>query len=194
MRTLCLTQPEREDRWKLARQEFDRVGIDAEPFYSIPDRTPYISFCLSQKAILDEIASGADQSVLVLEDDAIFTDFKRLGAIQLPGGWDCLYLGANVREAAPQRVTGDLFRLRSAWMSHAILYSRDLARVISQNYKPLEDGMYDDWLSREVLPKYNCFLMAPMIAWQRPGKSDLWGIETDYTGAFDAINERLSKL
>lgn len=183
----CLNQADRPDRWELAEAEFKRVGIEVQRFYSIPDKAPYLSFCLSQKAIIEDIAKRELQTALVLEDDCIFSNFENLDnyMAQLPKNWDIFYLGANVTDSKPKRISDNIFKIRHAWTSHAIAYKLGAVKMINQEYSPQVHGMYDDWLSRNILPKLNAFVCIPMIARQRAGYSDLWGKWADYTGAFD---------
>ena len=130
----------------------------------------------------------------MLEDDCIFKDLKHLQAAidELPAGWDVLYLGANItdmvfgiKENPPLRHSQHLYRIRRAWTSHAIAYTREAAMRIATVYSPHTCGMYDEFISSNMLGKMNAFLVNPMCAFQRPGKSDLWGGHTDYTGAFE---------
>lgn len=138
------------------------------------------------------VATGKD-TLLALEDDVIFRDLHMLPAAirELPHNWDILYLGANItdmvfgiKENPPIRYSARLHRIRRAWTSHAIAYTRRMADIIVRHYPVGTFEMYDNWVSGNILGHYNCYLVNPMVAYQRPGKSDLWGCETDYTGAF----------
>lgn len=133
-----------------------------------------------------------------MEDDVIFKDLAPLDAAiaELPENWDVLYLGANItdgvfgiKENPPVRYSAHLWRLRRAWTSHAIAYTREAAERICRVYDPWVNGMYDEFLSSTMLPKLEAFIVSPMVAWQRPGKSDLWGGNADYTGAFEWGNK-----
>jgi len=189
---ICLNQKSRPDRWKQAQSEFKRVGISADRFEAIEDSTPWKSFCMSQHAIIRQIAMYGYDSTLVLEDDVQFHRFKSLQFYmsQLPDDWDLFYLGANVREENPEKVSTNIRRLRNAWTTHAIAYKLKAAKHIAQQYHP-DNGMYDDWLAREILPVMNCYICAPMVAYQRPVYSDLWGTDADYTGAFVDADRRM---
>lgn len=111
---------------------------------------------------------------------------------ELPEDWDVLYLGANItdgvfgiKEYPPTRYSDHLYRVPKAWTSHAIGYSRKMAETIANFYPVGDYHIFDNWLNEFVLPKYKCYLVNPMVAFQRPGFSDLWGNATDYTGAFE---------
>lgn len=197
----CLNQDSRPDRWKLAVEELDRVGlIDYKRFLCIPADQPIKSFCLSQYAMLKTFLTTGKQTLLILEDDVVFEQLDRLdkALADLPEDWDMLFLGANITGGVtnivarpPVRVTDNLYRIRAAWTTHAVAYTREAARKITCAY----DGksMYDAWLSEEILPQVKAYLVNPMVAFQRPGKSDLWGIETDYMPAFIEGNKIMSK-
>lgn len=131
--------------------------------------------------------------LLAMEDDVIFRDLDHLTSAlaELPASWDIVFLGANItsmvfgiEQHPPLRFSDHLYRVRRAWTSHAIAYTRRMAEIIVRHYPVTTFEMYDNWLSENLLEHNNAYLVNPMVAWQRPGKSDLWGIETDYTGAF----------
>lgn len=147
------------------------------------------------------LATGA-KTLLAMEDDVVFRDLapleKAIG--ELPVNWDILYLGANItdmvfgiKENPPVRYSDHLHRIRRAWTSHAIAYTRSMVETIVMGYPVGTYEMYDNWLSVNILPHYNAFLVNPMVAFQRPGKSDLWGCQADYTGAFLEGNKIMSK-
>lgn len=187
-----LTQAERKDRLADCIAEMRRVGITAHPFYSIQAGQPYQSFCLSQKQMIKEFFESEGKTFLGLEDDVIFRNMTHLWEAmkELPDDWDIVYLGANVTDEKPERYSKHLRRIRSAWTTHAIGYNRKILKHILDNYKGWEEnGMYDDWLSREVLPKFKCFVITPMIAWQRPVFSDLWGKNVSY--GWESIENKL---
>lgn len=151
--------------------------------------------------MLKTFLSTKAKTVLLLEDDAVFRNLEALPAAlsELPADWDVLYLGANItdmvfgiKENPPVKHSEHLYRVRRAWTSHAIAYTREAAERIVTVYDPNTCGMYDNFLSEYMLPKLNAFLVNPMVAYQRPGKSDLWGCATDYTGAFEWGNKFMS--
>lgn len=192
----CLNQKERPDRWKLAIEEFDRVGLEnVEQFFSIPAEQPYQSFCISQYAMLKSFLGTNGGHLLTLEDDVVFNSYDHVdkAMMELPGNWDVLYLGANIRGQKPQYYSSHLRRITLAYTTHAIAYSRKAVEHIVNSYNPYNFEMYDSWLSDNVLGKFNCYVMSPMIAFQRPGiHSDLWGVVTDYTSCFEDGNKMMA--
>lgn len=139
------------------------------------------------------------KTLLTFEDDVIFQDLQHFEAAcsELPAEWDMVYLGANItdmvfgiKEYPPVRYSEHLYQVKRAWTTHAVGYSRKMADIIVRHYPVQEFNMFDNWLNENILPHYKCFLINPMVAWQRPGISDLWGgVDTDYTGAFEWGNK-----
>lgn len=195
----CLNQDSRPDRWSQAIEEFARVGLDkVQRFACIPADEPFKSFCLSQYAMLKTFVATGAPAGLLLEDDVVFQALDHLpkAFVELPEDWDILYLGANItdgvtgiQEKPPIRFSDHLYQVRAAWTTHAVAYSRAMALKIISTYPVHTYEMYDQWLNQQVLGSHRCFLVNPMVAFQRPGKSDLWGQETDYTGAFEWGNK-----
>jgi len=147
------------------------------------------------------LATGA-KTLLALEDDVVFQDLAPLehAVAELPPTWDILYLGANItggvfgiKENPPQRHSDHLWRVKRAWTSHAIAYTRSMVETIVARYPVHTYEMYDNWLSGNILPHYNAYVVNPMVAFQRPGKSDLWNCQADYTGAFLEGNKIMSR-
>jgi len=190
----CLNQDSRPDRWEQTKAELSRAKMEGvERFSSLPADQPFKSFCLSHYAMLKTFVASGQAVGLLLEDDVLFQSVDHLQEAlnELPEDWGVLYLGANItegvtgiKERPPVRFSDHLWRVRSAWTTHAVAYSRAMAVKIISTYPVHQYAMYDQWLNEHILSNHQCFLVKPMVAWQRPGKSDLWGQETDYTGAF----------
>lgn len=191
---IVLNQKERTDRWSLLEDELKRVGISTyEQFYSVPADQPYKSFCISQWAMLNKFLESDGNYLLTLEDDVLFKNVDHFGEamLQLPYNWDILYLGANIRGRRPDYHSMNLRKIHIAYTTHAIAYSRKMVVYIVNSYNPYNFEMYDSWLSDNVLGKYNCYVVNPMVAFQRPVFSDLWGVYADYTSCFEDGNKMM---
>lgn len=176
-----LNQQERIDRWLLCQRELARVGIENySQFYSVPMDPPMKSFCFSQRELINTFLREGGDTLLALEDDCLFDNLSPLEAAidQLPPDWDMLYLGGNLRGINPRPYSENLRIPQNPWQTHAIAYSRRGANKI--NYDPSTGQMFDDWLAEKIF-QFKVFLVAPMVAWQRPGFSNIWGANTDYT-------------
>lgn len=184
-----------------AMEEFKKVQLDITPFYALPGADPFQSFNRSQYAMCNKaynlcIDNWENHPAIFFEDDVIFkeTDHLHEAIHELPAHWGILYLGCNLTDPLPRRASKHLVRVFSAWTTHAVAYSWPVLQYIITHYNADKDGMFDDWLSRNVLTRFPAYVVNPMICWQRPGKSDLWGNMTDYTPCFIGGNEKMAAL
>lgn len=181
----CLTTENRKDRHRTVVREFKKFNIEPEFFYALPAIGPHQSFNLSTKAILQKFLASSDETLLFLEDDVCFVEPKEIfhkAVEELPLNWDILYLGANIREK-PTRYSDHLFKVTNCWTTHAILYSKKVVEVILRDYPNESERMYDNYLG-EMLKDLNAFIVAPMVAWQSAGHSDIWGHQINYNREF----------
>jgi hypothetical protein len=193
-----------KERLKQFQSEMER--IDAGPyeiFYALDGVAPFHSFCKSMHGILMRFVQTGADNCLILEDDAIFQNMNHLiwAMQELPLGWATLHLGANatagvsrMAENPPYAYSKHLVRLRCAWTTQGVAYTRFIAESIVNSYNPDDKQMYDDWLSEHILSRNESFIIRPTIVWQRPGFSELWGTNTDYTPAWEATDKRLMAL
>jgi hypothetical protein len=194
-RIICLTNDPTE--YALAQAEFDRVGLHADKYQAVKEIGPHQSFSHSERNILLDFLFSEDTRLLHLEDDVVFRDLDHLpqAISELPDDWDILYLGANLicwnnGEPAPERYSEHLFRVRAAWTTHAIAYHKRCIRKILEGQPSFDQQMWDNYLSMR-LPELNAFVVAPMVAYQRPRYSTIWSRETDYNDVFEQSGERL---
>lgn len=187
-RKVCLTHE--GDEWEIAKAEFERVGLtNVQKFQSLWDIGPHQSFNRSVKKIILDFYQSTDRALLHLEDDCVFKDLSHLSKAlsELPSDWDIVYLGANL-QGTVKRYSDHLFHVTSAWTTHAIGYSRRALYFLVNNQP--DDKMYDNWLS-DQLPTLNAFVIAPMVAWQRPRFSSIWKVDANYDDLFAASEELL---
>lgn len=198
-RRVCLTLQDVE--WCAAQTEFARVGLaDYQKFMALPDIGPHQSFSRSVNRILREFYESGDETLLFLEDDCIFQPLDHLeqALSELPDDWDIVYLGANLlcwnREDDPRpgRYSDHLFRVKQAWTTHCVGYNRKVIPFLLENQPDYSEQMFDQFLS-ENLKDLNAFVVAPMVAYQRPHVSSIWGKPEvdDYTSIFEEGQRRL---
>jgi hypothetical protein len=196
-RRICLTNDDAE--WQIAQAEFARVGLEAEKYQAVKEIGPHQSFSHSERNILLDFLHSDAETLLHLEDDCVFRDLGLLPAalLELPADWDIVYLGANLvlwnnGEPWPERYSDHLFRVKCAWTTHAIGYNKKCVRKILEGQPSFDAQMFDNWLSSR-LPELNAFIVAPMVAYQRPRVSSIWqrGYVDDYTPIFEASEARL---
>jgi GR25 family glycosyltransferase involved in LPS biosynthesis len=176
MQTKIINLAKRTDRWDTVVPEVQRFGItDFERVDAIEGG--YMGFNRSVNKALQ-----GEGELLLLEDDVIFEDTidSMLEArATLPNNWDLLYLGANLKSPL-QRYNTKLYRIQDAWTSHAILYSVKGREYCLKNFDPEKEMIYDEWLRTVVQRNMLCYVMAPMIAFQADGWSDIWGANAVY--------------
>jgi hypothetical protein len=198
-RVVCLSLTQEE--WTIGKAEFDRVGLHkVERFQAVKEIGPHESFSHSEREILLDFHHSPAQRLLHLEDDCQFRDLGHLGVAlaELPRTWDILYLGANLlmwnngSEPKPERVSEHLFRIRGAWTTHAIAYNKKCVYEILAKQPSFSDQMFDQYLSSR-LAEFQAYVVAPMVAYQRPRKSSIWEKNEidDYTPIFEASDARL---
>jgi GR25 family glycosyltransferase involved in LPS biosynthesis len=123
--------------------------------------------------------------VLIIEDDAIFTDncisifnsvFDEIKNIH----WDMLYLGANLN-SNPSRITSTLLKLSGAYASHAyMVHERFYDTILNLQLDVEIDVCYT-----KLMLNNNIYMCDPMIAYQLPSYSDLQYVYRDYNEAID---------
>jgi GR25 family glycosyltransferase involved in LPS biosynthesis len=191
----------RQDRRLECESELLRVGIKAERFQAYEGNNKALGFNKSQWNVLNE--SKDAKSILILEDDIVFTNLDHLPEAleELPEDWDVLYLGANINGTKLERYSRHLFKIRNSYTTHAVAYSSKMAKWIVENFPFYTDDyekegltIYDEWLRVNVQEQFKSFLIYPMVAEQRISFSDIWSCEANYTSCFKQGNELLSRI
>lgn len=201
---VVLNVPSAVDRWRQTVIELSRVGIhDAVRFEALPDENSRCSFNRSMNGILNSFLRTNKQRLLIMEDDIVFVQSEKVvNSIistvvqQLPASWDILYLGANLHVEGfkePVRISDNLCRIFNAWTTHAVAFNRKCVKWIAYNQPQFHDGMFDGWLSTQ-LHNFNAFCVCPMIAYQREGRSLIWGNDVNYIPVLEVSNEKLLNL
>lgn len=180
---MCLTMGGAE--WAICQTELAKAVCHVERFDSLPDIGPHQSFNKSFRAMLQKFYDSGLHSCLILEDDVEFRHLDQLWpALQeLPADWDVFYLGGNIRSDA-WRVTDRIYRVTDVWTTHAVAFCRPVVKHILDNQPDFSAEMIDNWIGREVLPKYNVYICKPFCAIQRPRRSAIWSTYTDYRQIF----------
>ncbi len=176
MKAICLNLDSRTDRWKLAQKEFEQQGLQVERFSAIFNHDRFLSFNLSQQAILQQIT----EDTIVFEDDVKFVSNDMQKMIDTaPADWQMLYLSGHVL-APLKRINKDWWRCKHTHTTHSVIYKAETAKYILELFHPFKSGVYDDFLLNEIQPKIKAYICKPFITTQRPGYSDLWQTDTDY--------------
>ena len=124
--------------------------------------------------------------VLVLEDDAIFTEdcieiFDRALTEVQTRQWDMLYLGANLNSNA-YNITPTLVKLSGAYTTHAyMVHERFYDTILNLKLDFEIDVCYS-----KLMNENNVYMCDPIIAFQLPSYSNLQDGFRDYNGAIFA--------
>jgi hypothetical protein len=186
----CINLDSRNDRWKKAVQEFEKVGISVERVPAIDGSTlppsglkPGAAGCKASHLKVFEMARERSlKSFLLLEDDVVFDDnfndeFDRL---PIPENFSMLYLGINPFTGERLPMADRLWRLKYTYSSHAVIFrERCYDDIISELSKTITyqcDVIYGEFQS--IHPAYGVY---PSLAWQREGFSDIEQCYVDYS-------------
>ena len=121
--------------------------------------------------------------VLILEDDAVFTDnaaeilAQSFDDVQ-KRNWDVLYLGASLLDFTT-RTSSRLLRLKHAYALHAYIVNYQMYDVILNLQQTFEMDVHYN----QIMPMYNMYMCDPIIAYQLPNYSDLQSGYRDYNEA-----------
>ena len=176
----------RPDRWIAVKEELENNGFSPYRVSAIDNKW---KGCRDSHLYVLESAFDLN-SFFVFEDDVEF--IGHVGAIrnainQLPKDWDCLYLGASP-QSSQERVSQNLFRISNSWCMHAIFWHNRIGGAIEYILKNRDKiGKIDVFMSTEIMPKFNCFLVYPIVCTQRETntsdtctKSDVSTIKRNY--------------
>lgn len=169
----CINLDDRTDRWEESQVEFEKVGLKVQRFSALR------SFNHSQSAVIKQ----ATKSSLIFEDDVEFRQYDHLdGALKsLPKDWDMVSFGATLISKHTKKISDNLYRYENGWATQAVGYSLNMLKWLSENFDPDCGVIYDEWLRLNVLPKFKCYIVYPMVCYQRPCFSDIRNRYVDYT-------------
>jgi GR25 family glycosyltransferase involved in LPS biosynthesis len=162
--------------------EWERfVGTDgSNQFKEFGKLQGHIGCWDSHRRLLLHAKNNNYNAVMILEDDVEFSiNFKenlKTLLSELPDDWDLLYLGGwNVGETINYSKSLNVAKL--VYTTHAYII-RD--KFINTALESINSRKWKiDVLMSEALPKGNCFIANPSIAWQKPGFSDIVNKVTD---------------
>lgn len=198
---LCINIASRTDRWQQITDECKRVGIAVERIDACtPDKaienSPFVAFNTSQKWSLEKLHTFP---AMILEDDCVFGNMSHLAAAmsELPPTWDLCYLGGNILGIdvipfqKPVRFSEHLFRVKDCWQTHALVYSKIGVEKILSKFSVTNGYNYDEFLRQTILPDGEGYIVAPQMAYQRAGHSDIWNCHVQTEHLFEQGNKLL---
>jgi GR25 family glycosyltransferase involved in LPS biosynthesis len=178
MKTYVINRQDRPDRLHDVRIELENQGLNAHRFEAIIDKIGYKGCTKSHLAIMEQCQNNSQY--LILEDDAEFlhpkttTELILKGALeQLPSDWDALFLGCSPQEPQ-ERYSNNLFRLRKAKTSHAILWHNRPNGAVQYILSHKHDiKKWDRYLYEVIMPKFQVYCTYPMLITQKQSASNV---------------------
>lgn len=183
----CINLDYRSDRWDQSVEEFARHGIDVERFSASTNHSvtePYnvnpgeAGLILTHKRLLQDAIDNGYESILILEDDVEFATGFEEYLEQIPDDWDIVFLGGNHLRGIGDHVKDRIYKAYQTYACHAVGFNArqyshlkdriDYTAPVDVSYASLLDGM-------------NSYVFKPVLAWQRPGWSDLLNSYANYT-------------
>jgi len=172
----CINLARRKDRWEQCLVEFAKQDLTVERIEAVDmPGNPVLGCLKSHEKALRSVVDGNYANALILEDDIEFS-----GSINISGApkWDMLYLGGS--HIAYPVVIGGYGKVTHTKSTCAYAVTQEMAKAllswIGNNRSIPIDEIYC-----KIQRAYACYCLSPLIAWQRPGYSDIEKQFVDYT-------------
>ena len=186
-KVFCISLNERDDRMKLASEEFHKVGLCSlvEFYRPIKDTSsvprPATRGCWeSHRAVASRAMATGLSHVLITEDDLVWSHNAKLDNLksifqELPKDWEIFYLGHMPLFGYPVRLDLKLWRTWSG-CTHCYVINKNVMKWMKNHPyddEPIKESMIwnknigqkgiDDFI-RRLFVQYSLF---PMISYQR---------------------------
>lgn len=149
--------------------------------------------------IFDDALLNNYDNILVFEDDITFVlekpqvyDTMNKVVEQLPPNYFMCYLGGQPTAGFPNFYSNNLLPAIQFFATHAVMYSKQGIKEIMAR----EMGYpIDNWMVQHIQTQGNCYCTNPMLASQRPDKSDIGGQFIDWRPFMDTrFSQKLNEL
>jgi GR25 family glycosyltransferase involved in LPS biosynthesis len=194
----CVNLDRRKERWEECINQFLKWDIKEVQRISAVDGndidiTQYntklkpgeLGLVLTNIEIIKEAKKQNLSSILILEDDIIFTDeIKNISAYfdLLPKDWDMLYFGGNhnthMGVKPPQIINDKVSKLHNTYTTHCIGIKNNMFDILLSVLPKLNGPLDVEYAKLQKIFKIYSFY--PAIAKQRVGFSDIQNKTLDY--------------
>jgi GR25 family glycosyltransferase involved in LPS biosynthesis len=193
----CINLDRRPDRWDESVDEFKKWGIEGFERFSAYDgqkiqrinnhtSSSEQGLVFSNIDILKDAIGKGHKSILVLEDDFVFTpDFCKIQDLlkDVPQDWDLLYFGGNHNGhkgiIPPEKITNNLVKVHYTFAAHAVGINSKFFEPFLNKITSFSSAL--DVMLTELQKSHNAYCFSPSIAKQRPGYSDIQERSVDYS-------------
>ena len=197
-KTYCVNLDRRKERWEECLTEFSKWDIKEVQRISAVDGndldiTQYntklnpgeLGLVLTNIEIIKKAKKQNLSSILILEDDVIFTDeIKNISDYfdLLPTDWDMIYFGGNhnthMGVKAPQIINDKVSKLHNTYTTHCIGIKNNMFDVLLSILPKLNGPLDVEYAKLQKI--FNIYSFYPAIAKQRVGFSDIQNKTLDY--------------
>lgn len=188
-RTYLINLPHRTDRLRVAKQQFQRGGVDMPTIFPaidakrlklrgvVEENQGLIGCFLSHYFIIQEAVINKFKRIAVFEDDIILVpDFKTKyeeAIEQVPAIWQMLYMGYYERSGkAKLQVSENITIPRNTWGTHAYMLQGDGIKIMYDNLQEINSHI-DVQISEKIASKMYTYCITPAICYQSGIKSDI---------------------
>lgn len=196
--TYVINLPENLDRFFNVSENLEINGIDFKLWVATKNSNGADGLKQTVKELFNYCLKRSGDFFLIMEDDCelLFPDSKELigkALNDLPNDFHILQLGCNLL-MPPLKVTDNLFKVIASYALHCVVYSR---RAMMEILKFIDHSEpLDVLIAKHLQPLGKCYCSNPMIATQRPYKSDIFeynpqmhkGIENIYNADTKVID------
>lgn len=175
----------RTEKKKLVQKHLKKYNIKFKFYHPELNNDPKLGCKLSHLHIINEAKKNGYDKILILEDDVKF--IKKFKLNNLPNNWDMLYLGGTVFKVL-NKDNPKWYKIQ-CWTTHAYLINLENDDLINDINKCIDsDDEIDKYYLINIHPKYNCYMINPMIAIQREGYSDIEKQYVNYNFMTQTLN------
>lgn len=192
--TFFINLEHRKDRLLHVKQQFDKLGVNAERFNAVKTNSGAIGCTISHIKCLELAAERGYDQVFVCEDDITFLDIDKLrdSLTQFQNSglqWDVLFISGN--NAPPfQQVSDYCVRVSNCRCGTGYVVKKHYYSTLIENMReglknlmrdPTNKPMYAlDMYWNKLQQRDNWYLLIPLTVVQAPCYSDIEQRNVDY--------------
>lgn len=167
----CINLRNRRDKKLYMKKVFKKQNIEENFYMANLHQNPKRGCLESHYNIIQEAISKNKKFVLILEDDVIFK--RKLSSLPIPpDNWDMIYLGGTVKNVL-EDVSQNWSRVQT-WTTHAYIINLTNKELINSLNNMLEwNEEIDNFYVDIIHPKFNAYMIKPMMCIQKDGYSDI---------------------
>lgn len=199
-KVICINLERRPNRFEKVKKTLESAGISFERYEGIDGMTldltgikhndkllkGELGILETHIKIIQEAKRDNLDSILILEDDVVFTDkFISLeeSLIHVPDNWDMIYFGGNHRNGyTPKTINDKVVKVNKTMGLHCIAIKNTMFDVILAMITQRKKSI--DVYYSELHELFNVFCFFPSIALQDIGYSDIQDKFVNYNRYF----------